>query len=192
MQTEIPTTVPRYFFAAVSPHKGLFILAIFVVVLSSGLSQGSSYIFKIITDAIEADNLSLVLWVGLLYPVIIFVIQTLYRVSGLAVAVVQSKMIREQNNRLVAHLLNHSKNFFDNRFAGSLVSKVSHVVSGAEQFVATVVWTVVEILISLLVTAFLIFSVSWQAGLIFLSLVILIFGINTLMVRGKRKIEKSY
>jgi ATP-binding cassette subfamily B protein len=191
MQTEIPKTVSKYFWSAIQPHKGLFVVAALVVVVSSALSQGSSYIFKIIVDAIEANNYQTALWVGLAYPVIIFIVQTLYRVSGVTVAVVQSRMMREQYDLLVKHLLKHSKTYFDNRFAGSLVSKVSHVVTGAEQFVAIVVWTVIDIFISLLVTAILIFTVSWQAGSIFLALVIFIFTINAYMVRGKREIAEQ-
>jgi len=187
----IPKTVKSFFLESIRPYRGLFILAALLVIVAEVISQGSSYIFKIIVDAVETENYETALWAGLSFPVLIFVVQTLFRGSGIVVGRIQSGIIRDQNNNLVAHLLRHSKSFFDNRFAGSLVSKVSHVVGGAEQFVAIIMWTFLETSISLLVTAVLIFTVSWQAGCIFLSLVAFILVLNIAMIRGKKEIAEK-
>jgi ATP-binding cassette subfamily B protein len=190
-QEPIPTTVGSFFRKSIRPYRGLFILAAVFVIVAEVISQGSSYIFKIIVDAVEADDYRTAFIAGMMYPVLVFIVQTLFRGSGVVVGRIQSGIIRDQNNNLVQHLLSHSKSFFDNRFAGSLVSKVSHVVTGAEQFVSIVIWTFLETSISLLVTAVLIFTVSWQAGCIFLFLVFFILIINISMIRGKKEIAEK-
>ncbi|MCA9367668.1 ABC transporter ATP-binding protein [Candidatus Kaiserbacteria bacterium] len=163
----------------------------FLVITASAISQGSSYIFKIVVDAIQANETATAFWAGVSYPLIILIIQMLYRLSGYTVSVVQARIIKEQNDYLVQHLLRHSKSYFDNRFAGSLVRKVSNVVGGAEQFVATIMWTFLEISVTFVVTAVLVFAISWQAGTAFLILVGVIGFINGLMVRGKRDIAEA-
>ena len=192
MQTySIPKTVKTFFLQSIRPYRGLFVIAAILVIVAEVISQGGSYIFKIIVDAVESGSYQLAFWAGLSYPLLVFIVQTLFRGSGILVGRIQSEIIRDQNNNLVDHLLKHSKSFFDNRFAGSLVSKVSHVVSGAEQFVAILMWTFLETIISLIVTAALIFTVSWQAGCIFLLLVVFILAINVSMIRGKKEISEK-
>ena len=186
---DIPNSIGKFFWFTLKPFQGWFWLAVVLVILSSSISQGSSYIFKLVVDAIEAGDSEKALLVGMSYPIIIFVVQMLYRASGVTVAVIQSRLIKRTNDLLAEKIIGHSKTYFADRFAGSLVSKVGNVVRGAEQMVAYIVWTYIEISVTLLVTGYFIFTTNHISGIIFVLLVILIFATNIPMIRGKRSIS---
>ena len=191
MPKEIPSTVGNYFWSAVRPHRRLFLLAAFVVIVAASLDQGISYIFKIVVDAITVGDVNIVVLAGIGYPILVFVIHSLYRVSGVIISVVQAHIIKEQHDRLINYLMRHSKSYFESRFAGSLVSKVGNVVTGAEEFVALLMWTILETSINLIVTAILIFTVDAASGFVFLGLILTILIVNILMLPEKRKLSEA-
>jgi ABC-type multidrug transport system fused ATPase/permease subunit len=190
MQTEIPQSVGKFFWHAWKPFQVWLWLSIAFVGIAAALAQGSSYIFKIITDAVEVGDFQTAMWAGLSYPLVVFVLQSLYRGSGITMAFGQTKAAKYGYDLLIDFATRHSKTFFDSRFTGSLVSKVSHATSGIEALADIIVWTYLDIVVRFVVTGILMFGVSPLAGGVFLALVTFISLINLPMVKKKRELSK--
>lgn len=78
----IPTRPGAFIVFVTRPYYKTAAFAVLVVVLAAAASQASSYFFKLIIDASEAGEVSLVFLYALLYPTALFVVQLLYRLSG--------------------------------------------------------------------------------------------------------------
>ena len=163
--------------------------AIFAVVVASGLSQATSYFFKIIIDASESGNTDQVLFYALAYPIAIFVVQALYRASGYFGGYWTTASKKYANDILVRHLLHHSHGYFSNRFSGSLLSKVGNVTGAIEQFVPDLLWTHLSALVSFIVTAYFIWKADASSGIAFIVLIIVLIGTNRLFAKKKKVIS---
>lgn len=191
MQYEIPDSVGRFLWFGIRPYKWWFFAALFIAVFSAALGQGSSYAFKVLVDAIEVDNIELAMWAGLAYPAVIFVTQTLYRVSGYLTHYQVNHSKSYIYKHLIAHTMGHSTSYFADRFAGSLVNKLHNVSRGFDSLVTEIIWTYANIIITLVVTAALIFQVNVPAGCILLVLIAAIIVINQYLARRKRALAAA-
>ena len=177
---------PMAFFVYVSkPQKWWAVGAIVVVSIASAASMGTNYFFKLIVDAVEVNNVNLVLWYALAYPLSVFLVETLYRFSaffGRKWAVNARKYTYDQ---LTEYTLGHSHSYFINRFAGSVYSKISNVVSGVDQLIPDILWTHVNSLVAFLVTFVFIWQASLFAGITFIFLIVVLFALNKKMAPKK-------
>ncbi len=188
---DIPNEPLAFLWYGIRPYKGWFYLALFLAVIAAVVGQGSNYLFKIIVDAIENDAISVAFWAGMSYPVIIFCAQMLYRVSGMVTYYQTSISKAYIHNNLTARLLGHSKSYFSDRFAGSLVNKLHNVTRGYHNMVEQIIWTYVNATVHLVVTAALIFTVDTRAGLVFVGLIIVLLGLNKALSKKKRLLSKE-
>lgn len=157
-----------------------------LVGFASAISQGTSYIFKIITDAVEVGDFTTAMWAGLSYPVAVFVIQMLYRGSGITMSFGQTKVGKYAYDTLTHYSLSHSKGYFANRFSGSLVSKIANAASGPENLADQLVWTYLSIIVTFVVTTGFIVFVDVLAAGLFLGLVMLMVAVNVPLIKRKR------
>jgi ABC-type bacteriocin/lantibiotic exporter with double-glycine peptidase domain len=119
--TTIPKTPFAFFWFVSKPFRGWMFIAIGFVGIASILSQSSTYIFKLIVDAIEVGNHQAALWYAVAYPVLMFVVQLLYRVSGVAGANWNVYTKKNSYDALTQYTLKHSHGYFINRFFRFLV-----------------------------------------------------------------------
>ncbi len=188
-EKNIPKTPLRFILFLTQQFKFVGLASIFVVIVASALSQGSSYFFKLIVDASEAGDMHAVVLYATLYPVVVFVIQGLYRASGFLGGYWTTAMKKQANDVLVRYLLSHSHGYFSNRFSGSLLSKVGNVVGAMDQFVPDILWTHLTALVSFLVTAYFILDADQSSGLLFIGLVITLILVNRLFAKEKKRIS---
>lgn len=180
-----PKTPLSFFWYITKPHLGWATAAVIFVTLASATSQGSSYFFKLIVDAVEAGNIQQALWWGMAYPVAIFFVQLLFRASGICGAYWTNHARKTGVDTVNQYLLGHSHTYFTNRFAGSVTNKVRNVVDAAEHAVPDFLWAHLNSLVGFLVTFLLISMVDLTAGLIFILLVIILIVINRAMAPEK-------
>lgn len=187
--TEIPNTSLAFLWYAIRPSWKLYVLAIIFVTLASAIGQSSSYLFKLIIEAVEANDYTYAFWLGMSYPAVIFIVQVLYRGSGVSASLVESRAGKFAYDQLVFHLLQHSKGYFSDRFAGSLVNKTSNVIRGMTSMSEYILWTYLDIAVTFIVTFIFIVLVNIWAGFIFLSLILLLLVINKFMTKKKRTLS---
>ncbi len=174
----LPTTPLAFILFTSAPHWRLAVATLFIVIFASATSQGTSYFFKLIIDAAEAGDKAAALRWGLLYPVAIFVVQLLYRLSGLLGALWSNRAYKTGYDALTSHLFAHSHSFFADRFAGSITSKVRNVVGAIESVVPDFIWGHLNSVVAFLVTFAMVAAVDLRASLMFLALVVVLFFLN--------------
>jgi ATP-binding cassette, subfamily B, bacterial len=185
----VPKTPFAFFRFASKKHRFWMWSAIGLVVLASALSQSTSYFFKLIIDAVErGDSSSALLW-GLLFPVAVFLVQILYRMSGYAGAQWTTGAYKTGYDGLTHYVLQHSHSYFTNRFAGSVANKISNVVGAINETIPDFLWGQLSALVSFLVTFIFISTVDTTAGWLFVVLIITLIVVNQLI--GKQKVILS-
>lgn len=190
--SSIPKTPLKFLWYVSRPHKTWLFAVLFVVVLASVLSQGSSYIFKLIVDAAEEGETQWVVIYGLSYPAVIFLVQVLFRVSGYVGMRYVTSAIKTTSDTLAGYTLKHSHAYFIDRFAGSILTKFSNVMGGVGQMIPEFLWTILTGLMSFLVTFVLVAMVDIYSALIFLMLVVFLIWMNRKMAPKKRKLSRAH
>jgi len=188
---DIPQSPLRFFWFATKPHKQWAILAILLVATASAASQGTNYFLKLIVDAVEVNNYEVVLYYALAYPVAVFIVQVLFRISGMVGRnwVIYSK--RYVQDELTKYAIGHSHTYFSNRLAGSIMSKVTNVVSSIDTLIPDILWTYISSFVAFLVTFYFIAQADLLAGGIFIILIIVLFFLNRRLAPKKAVYSKS-
>jgi len=188
---QLPQTPLRFLWYGIKPNKKWFFLSIFLVIISAALSQGSMYIFKVLVDAVESGDMSKATWSALSYPFLVLIIQVSYRGAGITMTILSTKSKSYIYNNLSALMLGHSKSYFSDRFAGSLVNKLHNVARGFDNMISDIVWTYVNAGVTLIVTAYFIFTISIWSGLVFILLVVALLVLNKFLSNKKRVLAKE-
>ena len=186
----IPQSPWRFFWFATKPHKWWALAAIVLVIAASAASQGTNYFLKLIVDAVEVNNFDAVLWYALAYPVAVFVVQILFRASGMIGRnwVIYSK--RHVQDELTKYAIGHSHTYFSNRLAGSIMSKVTNVVSSIDTLIPDIMWTYINSFVAFLVTFTFIAMADLLAGGIFIVLVVVLYFLNRRLAPKKAVYSK--
>jgi ATP-binding cassette, subfamily B, bacterial len=187
----IPHTPIRFLIHVSKPFKGWAFGAILVVILAATLSQSLALFFKWIVEAVEAGNLEKALFYGLLYPVLVLVVQLMYRLSGWFGLTWIIGIKRQIGDELFEYTLGHSHTYFSNRFAGALLNKVTNVIGAVDSLIADFLWSYLATFITMLVTFYFIFSVDPVSGGIFVGLIITLLGINRFFMKQKMVLSKK-
>lgn len=176
--SDIPSAPLAYLWYVTRPFKWWALGAVVLVILGALLGQGSAYFFKLIIDAVSSGNPQLAIYFALLYPVIIFIEQLLFRGSALMIRIWVVGTKKYGYDLLSQQLLKHSHSYFSNRFAGSLLSKVNNVCGAVESLIPELLWTHLSSLVYVLVTIGFLLFINIPSGLIFiiLTLVLIIFN----------------
>jgi ATP-binding cassette subfamily B protein len=88
---------------------------------------------------------------------------------------------------LTSYILGHSHHYYENRFAGSVASKVHQARDGARSVVESVFFDFWPLVVSLAVGFYLAFSTSVMLGFIFLAWLLVSVPLNTLLARRRMK-----
>ncbi len=188
-KSPLPTSPFRFILHTAAPSRWVALSAVVVVILASTFSQATSFFFKLIIDASESGDHQTVLFYALMYPVAIFIVQVLYRISGLLGGAWTTASKKYANDILVRYLLNHSHAYFSNRFSGSLLSKINNVVGAIEQFVPDLLYTHLTALVSFIVTAIIMWRADTLSGILFVILIVVLIGTNRFFAPHKKIIS---
>ncbi|MFW6210214.1 MAG: ABC transporter ATP-binding protein [Patescibacteria group bacterium] len=186
----IPRTPFAYIWHVTKPFKWWAISGALVIIIASAASQGTSYFLKLIVDAVEAGNPSHVLWYALAYPVTVFVVQLLFRLSAFLIKqwVIDARKLGY--DQLTAYIARHSNAYFSDRFAGSIMSKVGNIVEATDDVSVTTMWTHLTAFVSFLVTFAFIVRIDLWAGLTFIALIVVLIAVNRFFAPKKAALAK--
>ncbi len=186
----IPTTPVGFLLYVTRPYKRFAAAAIIAAATAAFLSQSSNIFFKWIVDAVESGNTEAAMWYGLLYPIVLLVIQLTYRLSGWMGMLWITRTQKESSDVLFNYVTKQSHTYFINRFAGSLLNKVGNVVGAIDSLISSFLWSHLSAAISFSVTFGLMFWVDVQASLIFGLLVAVLLTLNFRWLPKKRELSK--
>ena len=186
----IPNTPFTFFIYVTVPHKKWAFLAIASVVLAAVVGSGSSYLFKLIVDAVEVVDVDSVLFWGLVFPAVLLLSQFLYRLSGFLIGNWTTNAAKTASDDLNRHVLQHSHNYFINRFAGSVFSKQRNVISAIEEIIPDLLWAQLASFVSFLVTFLLLWSVDSLSAMLFVLLLFILLVVNKYLAPIKVKLSK--
>lgn len=188
---QIPNTPFRYIWYVTKPYKWWALGAVLIVTVASAAGQGTNYFLKIIVDAVEAGNTQTVVYAAIAYPIAVFLVQVMYRISGYVTRqwVIGARKIGYDN--LTEYTLRHSDRYFADRFAGSLMSKIGNVVDAADDVSVTTIWTHLNALVAFIVTFVFIVLVDVWAGVVFVVLIIFLLAMNRYMAPTKARLAKE-
>jgi ATP-binding cassette subfamily B protein len=173
------------------PHRYWFYLGATAVIVASAASTGVGYFFKLITEALTYDDTAKVVFLGLLYPVLIFFIQLTYRLSGYAISHFQTNVSKTATDDLITYLLYQPHGYFVERFAGSVANKVKNVTGALDQIIPDIIWSQLDTLVTFLVALILLWSVDSSVAMAFVLLLMVLAIINMKIAPGKAAVSKA-
>lgn len=177
----------------IARQKPWIALSAFIMVLLAIITQSLvvQYI-KFIVDAVNqgAPVNEIYLLTGLLILIIAFEI-TFWRLSGFLGSywITSSKGFAYKT--CFAYLVNHSQNYFNNRFVGTLNSKISNVAEGIDSLLPSLLWGFWSLFCQFIAFTIIISLASPWLGLIFAAFFILVALINYTISRPLIKFSKE-
>jgi ATP-binding cassette subfamily B protein len=189
---EIPATPVWFLWYVTKPYFWGAFFTILLVIIAAIAGQSLTLFFKWIVEAVDKQDMAAALWYGLWYPVAVFVVQIIFRLSSVVAAwfwFIDSR--RLTNDVLVNYITGHSHSYFADRFAGSLLTKINNVNGAVQDLLHDIVWSHLNLIVSLVVSFYFIFTVDALAAGIFGLLIVLIIVVNRLLMSKKRYLSKQ-
>lgn len=187
-----PLRNPYAFFWRVSrPNVRWMVLAIVIVIAASVAAQSTNLFYKYIIEAVERGDLTSAIRWGLLFPVVVFSTQLMFRCSGFVGARWTTSAAKEGHVVLYEQVTNHSHNYFSNRFAGSVTSKIRNVTGAIEEIIPDFLWSQLSSIVAFFTAFAIILSVDVFAALSFVGLLGALIVVNTLMSPEKAQLSKE-
>ncbi|MBU1151401.1 ABC transporter ATP-binding protein/permease [Patescibacteria group bacterium] len=127
-------------------------------------------------------------WLAL-FAGIFFVTECIWRLSGFWGMRLITESEANVSKSLFAYLLNHSRAYFNSKFAGSLVNKIGHASSGVDHMMSRFLWNYYPLFISLIVNTVILSLISYQLGLILIGWTLLFLVLNYYFVKQKQHLS---
>ncbi len=192
IDTGLPmSTNPLVFFRHVSRSHRLSMFSSIIAVLIAGvLSALFPYTFKLIVDAAtglaRGGSYDALLFAAIVYIVISTSRELVYRFSGYTGSYWATGTRATARQVLSSYVTLHSRDFFANRFAGSLATKISHASSGMRDFIRLFLWEFLTFTSSFIASVVILFWVSPMLGALFIGWVIVVAPLN--IYRAQRRV----
>ena len=155
----IPKEPLRFGLYVTKPYKNWAIIAFIFVFFALGVNRISILVIKNLTDAITqpTTHINEIWFWGLSWPALYLIGECFWRLSGFSG---MRWVMRSQSyayEKLYEYLSLHSKDYFSNRFAGSLTNKISNAIGGFDFIFTKMLWQffplVVGIMMYIVLTA---------------------------------------
>lgn len=164
--------------------------ALMAVFIGQTLSISLTYVMKDLVDALALNDETM--WRHAMTYVGIFALSTLcWRSSGYFGMHWHTNARSESTNVLYNYLSKHSSQYFSNRFAGSLATKVTNAANGINHMLSKVLWdflpTILRLLLSIIIAwlakpLLALMLGSWAVGFLIL---------NAFLVKKKAVLSKN-
>lgn len=173
------------------------ILALLAVTLAELLEGGMLLILREMTDsatnAVEngfSDASLGWLWIWVIaYPVGYFLTENAWRLSGFSGMRLVTQSESNASRDLFKYLLEHSRAYFNSKFAGALVNKIGHVSRGVDHMICTILWQYYPLLIGLVIDFVIVSFIDFRLGLMLSAWIVVFLSLNYYMVRRKQHLS---
>jgi ATP-binding cassette, subfamily B, bacterial len=185
----------RFFLFCSRPYLLLAFGSLLAAIAGSIMTSSSAYFFKLIVDAATSFNLGdsgANLWYAIgLYIAASAGMQALWRVSGYLGMRWATGVRATGRYALSSYVTLHSQDYFSNRFAGSLLSKIANAGNSLKSAVSDLLWTYTYNLVSVIASIAFMFMASNELGLIFIVWVSVVVPINIFFARRKTALSSA-
>ena len=193
---KIPSKPLAFLFYLSRPFKKWALWATTAVIIASALNTSYPYIYKKVVDTVVnispgAEGSGWVLFWILMYPTVNLFTGLLWRLSGLLGMKWCLGVEAYGYKKLFAYLSKHSQAFFDNRFAGSLISKISTASSSAESIISSFLYNYLSMFSALVVSMIYAATVKPSLGLVFAGLALVLVPMNLFIIRFRRSAAEA-
>jgi ATP-binding cassette subfamily B protein len=163
--------------------------ALLSVVVAATLNAGTSYIFKLIVNAASAlarGGAAVDLWHSLFLYIVVSAVSTLaWRASGF-IGMYWSTGVRATSRyALSSYVTRHSHEYFSNRFAGSLLSKISNAAGSTKDMTEQILWQFTGFAVTMIASFSIIYTSSHILAAVFLGWIALITPLNFYFARKR-------
>lgn len=181
---------PLAFFWRVSQsHRGAMTVATLAVFGAATLGTFLPYTFKLIVDAatgfVQEGIYQPLMWAALVYIAVSTTRELVWRVSGFAGAYWATGVRATAREVLSEYITLHSRDYFADRFAGSLSSKIGNASTGVRDFVQTFLWQFLSMGVTFCVSVVIVFFVHPILGLLFIGWVFVVAPFNVYRARKR-------
>jgi len=161
-------------------HKKWVVIALLSVVTATAIDRFSVVILRILTDSLTESTIDFrALWFwALAYPIFNFLGRLAWRSSGFSGMRWFTGFDASAYRSLYEYLTLHSKDYFNSRFAGALVNKITNAVDGADFILDRVLWKFIPLIFGLVLYIGIAWSADFRLGLVLLVWAIFFLGIN--------------
>jgi len=173
------------------------ILAVLAVTCAQLLGGVFFLVLRALTDSAtnavasgfsEASLNSLWFWV-IVFPLLYFLIENVWRLSGLSGMRLITESEATVAKDLFEYLIEHSRAYFNRKFAGSLINKISNASRGVESMFSNILWQFYPLIIGLIVDVAIVVSIDKMLGVMFVAWVIVFLSFNYYIVKKKQHLS---
>ena len=173
------------------------ILAVFSVTFAQLLDGVFLLVLRALTDSATnavSSNFSdislnsLWIWVAV-FPLLYFFTETIWRMSGFTGMRLITQSEKNVSNDLFEYLIQHSRSYFNSKFAGSLINKISNASNGVRSMFGSILWQFYPLIIGLIVDVIIVVSIDKMLGLLFVIWITVFLSFNYYIVRKKQHLS---
>jgi len=193
-ELKIPEGPFGFLILASKPYKLQAFLSVVFVVLASAQLSVVPFVYKRIIESINGvsgfgpENVPF--W-ALAYVALGFISGVMWRMSGFTGLKWSVGVRKNTREMLTEYVTLHSNNYFSNRFAGAIATKIGQTSGGVKAMVDGLLWQWLEFFIQFLISLFLVFYTNTNIGWIFISWVLIITPINIWLFKKKIPLGKA-
>jgi len=175
----------RFFLFSSRPHWKAAVPAMLLAASAAAVSASVSYVFKLIANAAIAIRSggsfdALFLWCGVSIA-ILAAAKIFWRAGGFAAARWATGASATGRYALLSYVTLHSRAYFSERFAGSIMNKIRHASTGMREIVDIFLGEFLQLGVSVAASFLIAFTVNALVAWIFLAWAAVIVAINAYM-----------
>ena len=194
---KIPQNPISFMWFVAKKSRKWAILAMLAVTCAQLLDGAFLLVLRALTDsatnAVASDFSdvamdSLWFWV-IAFPLIYFIIENVWRLSGVSGMRLITESEATVARDLFKYLIGHSRAYFNRKFAGSLVNKISNASRGISSMFSNILWQFYPLIIGLIVNVVIVLSIDKMLGVLFVIWIGVFLSFNYYVVRKKQHLS---
>lgn len=187
----IPDTPISFLYFVSRPHWPWVLAAAFGITMAQAFASSIPYIFQLIIDTAHgvADGRTTTdeVWQwGLVYLGAVAGLFAGFRLSGFLGMRWMTRLNETAYNTLFSYIAEHSHTYFSDRFAGSLLSKMSNASEGSQSLSEAFLWNYYPSILSFIFTTIYMATASPFAAGLFFALLCVLVPLNVYLAKKRR------
>ncbi len=160
----------RRLLVLVKPFRWMLIAGLFANFLFSGIDAGFTYLLKpFLNKGLVEKDLAFIRWVPLFLLVGIIFRGVISALSNYCMTSVARNVIKTLRQKMFSHIINLPASYYDRCSSGQLLSKLLYDVEQVAQVSADALATFVQSVFLIIGLLVVMFVISWQLSLLFLT-----------------------
>ena len=194
-QIKSENKIVHFLWQRAKPYKWWFILMLQAPLVGAAFIPANQYATKLIIDIITQNpDFS---YSQIFLPILIFIIagisiEVSWRLANFADYKSLPHFHADIINNIYSYVTNHEYRFFQDNLSGTISSKVKEIADKSQELFDSFRFSLIEPFISIMISLFLLYSVSSQIALLFFLYLISIFYLSFLISKKIHFLSKDY